>query len=485
MSRRGLHVRGIHAGQAADLLHKEDETEDKEKLRRKIRRDTQQDSNRFKANHCFEIHVKNAEDETQLETVWCCDIHSIFQQMSKVSPDFSEVLLKAMSSDEIHVTLYVDGVTPGNPLQPDPSRQVHLFYVTPGFASASRSEWSWITICAVRQRRLRDMAGGLAAVLHALLEAQQSRSEPKMIHLQSQNFLVKYKITKVVADESAIHALLGCKGSSGRRPCYRCQTLVSKYCAEQQLKDVDLRDHFHALWHSRIDDIVQNSDEDIWQALDFLISQAERLSKGRYEELEKNVGWTASKSNVQTDPSLRAILPPSCFRFDPFHCYFSQGILAVEVKLLVTQLAQQGYDLKSLKQDILEASKKFKSLHAVCVISLADRYFSESTWKANGATQIALWPLMHYVLITRLTKEVREALAGALQTFFCCVKSWSTSESWRIALNKDNRLCWKTCNEGTWMPLRGLGDHRLASRSTICECIWQTIFSKTIACMIA
>ena len=90
----------------------------------------------------------------------------------------------------------------------------------------------------------------------------------------------------------------------------------------------------------------------------------------------------------------------------------------MEVKLLVTQLAQQGYDLKSLKQDILEASKKFKSLHPVCVISLADRYFSESTWKANGATQIALWPLMHYVLITRLTKEVREALPGALQTFF-------------------------------------------------------------------
>lgn len=181
---------------------------------------------------------------------------------------------------------YCDECTPGNPLQPDPSRKLYLFYFAPNLKAAIRSEWSWWTVGAIRTQKVKLVRGGLGQVTAKLLGSMEENFHGIGLTLQGQPKFVRIRIASFIADESGLHMMLGCKGASGRRPCFRCQRLVSKQCVKQLGDRMDSAGFF-PLWHPSLDDLTQNTNADILGAIDTLQRDAPRMNKKNKEELEK------------------------------------------------------------------------------------------------------------------------------------------------------------------------------------------------------
>lgn len=415
MGKQNLTVRGTNAGQAAKLLVQQGYEKDEQKLKHKIRHSIVEATNKYQREKCYTVQLPCVESDTT-HALHCVDLHCLFQSMAQAAPDFASVLEAALEDNIIRCILYSDEITPGNPLAPDASRKISMFYIMPLCRHASQSEQSWGIVTAIRQRKLRDISGGMPAVLRAILLETQRRCGPHLLELLDKKILVTYQICNIIGDESALHSMLACKGASGRKPCYRCPTILSKQCSKQ-LGEEMMPDGFFSIAHPSLAGLHQSTDEDIWELLSYLEEQQPNVSKQRFAELQRSIGWTLAPGNLQLEPNLRTSLPPSCFLFDPLHCYFSQGILGTEMTLLVGRLKHNNYPLSSLAAAVSDCSKSFTSLHPPNVTALSDRFFSEETWKANASTQLGLWPLIHWTLQTRLPGHIKEALSAELSSF--------------------------------------------------------------------
>ena len=206
--------------------------------------------------------------------------------MTEKSQDFSRIVETLLQGDEIPLAMYSDECTPGNPLQPDPSRKITMFYMAPLSKEACRNEDTWFTFSAIRQRCLKDIPGGMSTVLHALLQHLARTNVPQLLKVGQTKKLITYSVAFMIADESALHSMLGCKGSAGRKPCYRCSSVVSKLCRRQLAEHMD--DSFQSLEHPNLNNVMRNSDADIWEMIEGLERAKAEMTKGAPAESEKN-----------------------------------------------------------------------------------------------------------------------------------------------------------------------------------------------------
>ena len=85
---------------------------------------------------------------------------------------------------------------------------------------------------------------------------------------------------------------------------------------------------------------IKRSDQDIFDTVDFLREQEGHLTKTKFQKLTTLVGVGLPKDGILQRPSLRgAFKPMTALRFDPFHIWWSNGIVQQEVWLLLGRLA--------------------------------------------------------------------------------------------------------------------------------------------------
>ena len=414
MGKNSLKVRGVNAGQAAKVLVQQGYAKDEKTVKRQIRTETKKENHDFKKSNCYVLQLPTIASANSFHELVCMDIHKMMVAMTEKSKDYARILEALMlQDDEIPLAFYCDECTPGNPLQPDPSRKISMLYVAPLSKEACRNEDTWFTFTGIRQQCLRQIPGGLNSVLHAILKDLADKKVPQLLKAGQSKRLVTYSVAFMISDESALHGMLGCKGSAGRKPCYRCANLVSKLC-RRQLAD-QMGDKFYSLEHATLNDVVRSSDTDIWQALEVLAEKKTQMSKGTFAELEKNMGWNHVSNSFLLDHALRNMLPPNRFLFDPLHVYYSQGILGIEVKLLLDHFTSS--ERKLLVDTVHRVARSFSSRKKPNLLALECKYFSEEQWKANASTQLGLWPLLHFALETEMPKETLENLGASLQSF--------------------------------------------------------------------
>ena len=160
---------------------------------------------------------------------------------------------------------------------------------------------------------------------------------------------------------------------------------------------------------------MRNSDADIWEMIEGLERAKAEMTKGAFAELEKNVGWNWVPNSYLLNGALRSMLPPSRFLFDPLHIYYSQGILGIEVKLLLDQFS--AVQPKTLVEAVHAAAQAFCARKKPNLLALEPKYFSEEQWKANASTQLSLWPLLHFALETSLPDAIRGRIETSLKSF--------------------------------------------------------------------
>lgn len=415
MGKKFHRIRGLNAGQLARILVKQGHSKNVIKTKKKIHNENVRECAKFIQDSCYYLELAVIEGLSS-HRLLCADVHALFSTMAKASPAYGQLLLDNIQDNVIDLILYCDEVTPGNVLAPDPSRKINAVYLAPTCGSICRQELTWATVTSIRQRCVKNIIGGMATVLNAFIQSFHQRNHLQVLECNGKQIPVTYRIRWVIADEAALHAMLGCKGAAGRKPCFRCSSLISKSCAKQ-LGPAGMGDKFQCIDCSSLLQIQSSTDDHIWEAIDLLATQKPVLTQQNFAEMERNIGWTYTPTSLQSNPNLRQCLPPSTFLFDALHCYFSQGILGCEVTLLLTFLKDEDFTLEILQQEVRRAASFFQSLHRPNCAALAPKYFTNEAWKANASTQIGLWPLIHYVLHVKLSAEQDIRLHDPLQSF--------------------------------------------------------------------
>ena len=130
-----------------------------------------------------------------------------------------------------------------------------------------------------------------------------------------------------IADEDAIHRLVGCKGASGIKPCLMCCNVFLK----GEVRDIVASDRTGTAVHHSEPDAAHL----MATTMCLLMAMCRRLreavgtmNKGEFEELERRLGWN-------WDPGLPARLqklnPLKTVMFDWMHCMFVNGTYNVLV----------------------------------------------------------------------------------------------------------------------------------------------------------
>ena len=141
-----------------------------------------------------------------------------------------------------------------------------------------------------------------------------------------------------IADEDAIHRLIGCKGSSGIKPCLMCRNVFLK----GEVRDIVASDRTGVAVHHCEPDAskLQPMTTPVLEAICHrLRDAADSLGKGDFQELERRLGWTWDPGLTQRIHKLR---PLSVVMFDWMHCIFVNGTYNVLVFQIFKLLKKYG-----------------------------------------------------------------------------------------------------------------------------------------------
>ena len=87
-------------------------------------------------------------------------------------------------------------------------------------------------------------------------------------------------------------------------------------------------------------DLALAKDADVFEALDFLHS-----CRAGLEENEKALGLIRDEHTIWADPAHRAKMPPTHVFADPFHIFWSNGIISAELNLFMGRLRAVTKDI--------------------------------------------------------------------------------------------------------------------------------------------
>ena len=137
----------------------------------------------------------------------------------------------------------------------------------------------------------------------------------------------------ILADEGGIHAIYGCKGSGGLKPCLMCTNVYDA----KSVREVHIRDPTGtAVPHTCADStkfvpvtvpVLQSIFRQL-QALALLPN-----SKGKLEDLETDLGWThaAASGLLGNARALQMLYPMQACMWDTMHVLFANGVFGFHV----------------------------------------------------------------------------------------------------------------------------------------------------------
>lgn len=272
----------------------------------------------------------------------CAGFRAIFEQtVSRCRPS---------PAQPWHIVLYCDEITPGNPLRPDNKRKVTAFYASfLEFKDALRCEECWLLLGVLRSSLLKDIAGGMSAVVRQLL--RQMLLGPRNIRTAGAlcgSTLVFGRFHRILGDEAAVKAALATKGASGLKPCLHCKNVVAKAAdGRQDLVDCDVEGYLVgiACTDPRLFDPM--SDADWHAAFDLLAGLAgDSRRKKELEDMQKAVGLNWEPRGLLGDADLRPLVSVTKSVRDPMHMLLSNGAMNVELVLLLKAWAETTPEFK-------------------------------------------------------------------------------------------------------------------------------------------
>ena len=305
-------------------------------------------------HHTVEMQTARAGAPLQVEVQ---SPFAMFWKLCRFSESFSNLVLRTIEhheptqEDPWGIILYSDEVTPGNQLKPMNSRKFQAFYwaMFEFGAAALSDEESWLEPLVLRSAVAKNIAGGVSGLFAQVLqlflmpEGQEGHdmSQGMMVHLWSgEHKLIFAKFLYKLADEAALHAVWGCKGSSGLKPCLKCENVFNKKTV-RGIVEAD-----RSGWS--VDDccfdvsrLVPTTKQSILDIHKRLHSAKPHMSTDDFKSLQTNLGWNYVPNGVMLCAAVAHFIdPPKQTAFDWMHVFFVNGVFGVHVACFMLALSK-------------------------------------------------------------------------------------------------------------------------------------------------
>ena len=323
--------------------------------------------------------------------------HALLSWFAEHSPGFLNMLLKLLQEHpppkRLNLILYHDEVTGGNPLRPDNQKKVMIIHWS--FREVGlllRHADMWMPVATIRHSIANQVLGGISGVCRQLCHILFTNSEAGFCVQLDKPTLMFWQLSNLLADESALKSTWASKGAGGIKPCAVCRNVVQKGVA---LNHAYLRD----ICEPDADQFDVASNEDIWNAIDHLISQKPVLNKTRMAELEKTMGYHADEWALLADVSLRRFIRPADINtYDSTHCFVSHGVASLELHLFLqackTKLKIGFAAFKTFRGPDWRTISGIQSSDAAKVFTEVREAATHNSFKGFATEVLAVFPLV-------------------------------------------------------------------------------------------
>ena len=336
---------------------------------------------------------------------WTCNLQKMMALVLAESPQYKA--LWPNDCRHIKLTLYLDERTGGNVLTTSSSKKSCFFFLFVDVTKYQHIPCLWLPLATIPSRDVAVICGGLSAVTTAVLKHLGLQVEHG-ITLQGSQCTVE--IEAYVGDYDSIASVFMSKGAAGLRPCLLCSNVVSKW------SDMPNRDPFFLDISS--DKVQQFQIITSWELrgiYDDFLTRSLHATKAARKEQETQFGFSLHSKSLLADLQARSMLPVEKVIYDSCHMYFSNGIVAAEVNLLVKQMNQQpGTMLSDLQRSVREvrwncSQDSFTSPGSRAFL-FHDSLFEGNFYKGGASKTWCLLPLLHYYAFVLTSTELEQSM---------------------------------------------------------------------------
>ena len=336
---------------------------------------------------------------------------------------FREVFEQALSAQPAtfcrpwRLLIYLDEITPGNPLRPDNKRKIMAFYASwLELGDRLRLEEYWLTLGVLRTSIIKEVKGNLSAVFRhlmrtLLLGCKSLCNAGVVIELAESSLVCFSKYHREVSDEAAGKAVWNFKGAAGIKPCPSCKNVVKMGDDEDEaaasLASFDASGYLVDLACCDPHRFDPMQDADLWMAHDALeqMHSAPGVSNSALQQAERACGLSYHSEGLLADAELRALVKPSSYHRDPMHIMLSGGVMNSELYLVLRALSgvMPGFRYSCLK-DFCDASWKWprhrikNNIGDVFSDVRETSSLAAKQFKAGASEVLAVYPLVRYFL---------------------------------------------------------------------------------------
>ena len=283
------------------------------------------------------------------------DPFAMFAYLAETSASFASLIrqtwMKAPSTPEkpCKMIFYSDEVAPGNQLAHKNARKLEAFYwsILEFGMEYLCDEMAWLELTLIRSGTVRDkIKDGMSTVFATLLNYMFNRNDTHnfatgginvKLHDSDDRLNIFIVFGLTVADEAALHAECGCKGSSGLKPCFLC---LNVFDAKSE-RDIIANDSNHiAVDHTctTSSDLILQSTATMNAIVDKLEEGHATMGKDAFSELQTRLGWNYLQFGMMCT-SLRGIVDmPSQGMYDWMHVIFVGGVFNTHMRNIMSHL---------------------------------------------------------------------------------------------------------------------------------------------------
>ena len=309
--------------------------------------------------------------------------------------------------------LYLDEITPGNPLRPDNKRKITALYASwLELGDFLRVEEAWLTLGVIRTDTLKYVQGGIGVAVRHLIRAlflgRRSLSDCGVAVNNDPPTLFFCKFLRLLSDEAAGKAVISVKGASGIRPCLDCKNVVALGDdVNPSLASTDNTGYLVDIACADSARFDPQTDADLWQAHDRLatLKREPRMTKKQFTLEERASGVSFDEAGLLHDVELRAIFPPSCYARDPMHTMLAGGVMSTEMYAVIRALSAEipGFSFSTLAA-FAGATWQFPKCRAkINLPNIFSAVREAATWKdksfkAGASETLAVIPIVRYFI---------------------------------------------------------------------------------------
>ena len=289
----------------------------------------------------------------RLPTIEVVNPMAHLHHLAQVCDGFAKLLLDASDGGnrEMRIVMYMDTISPGNPLRPDKSRTTECLYwsIIDFPDHVLKRQLGWLVYSTVRTTILERLPGRNTAWMKLALReffapaaGRPSFRSGIVVSSRDRAFMVRCKFAGFIADEKALKEFMGLKGASGSKPCITCRNLV-------QFVEPEVLEGSRFVGPDEIDHrlLEYQTSDDVYDIVDRLSEVASTESKAALHRAEQALGVSFEPDGVLFAADLRDVCRPiEHYIRDTMHILVSGGVAGTEtarvIEAIVSTLGEGG-----------------------------------------------------------------------------------------------------------------------------------------------